>query len=248
MAALGGKATLAMLRFSDIWGGAMKTGRPERCSPKQSGSYMSKTRPLRTALMFAAWTLFPLRPFAQERATFDSSSLVEKAFVSAKSGHLLDWSFYDEKSLKEFCGCDHVVTSDITSGTRYYLSAFPNDLKPWNTGLPPRAAISVIESKSANKIQNARIDINFQGASVLLTSSAITRVLGDGWVEDRRAEEDQYMAIAREPFNPPAKTQHILRYNFRDTTRAMTGSLTLNFGDSDQLYDLTVSVETAKPN
>jgi hypothetical protein len=81
--------------------------------------------------------------------------------------------------------------------------------------------------------------LSFHGTDRSLELDQIVGYLGSGWHEDQEAESQKFMAIAREPFNPPAKPSLIIAYDLGPSNPTRKKNLSLDFGSDRRLGSVT---------
>lgn len=141
-------------------------------------------------------------------------------------------------SVKEF----DVTRANISSRT--YISDFPRMIEPirmskdWEL---PWVSLSIERKVERGKITLSSIDAIFQSKDASLSFEHITGIFGKNWTEDSKAENAKFMAVAREPFNPPAKPSLIIEYKFDDAEYKKT--ISMDFNDNKILWRATFTEE-----
>lgn len=120
--------------------------------------------------------------------------------------------FYTEEHLKQLFGAAQTVkvTQETTGSVGMYASIYKfGDLVPAELRSSPVNGIYVDARKISKDDHRhlaeyvAALRINMYGITEGLDFKAVTGIFGEGWTENRQAENDKFMAITREPFNPP---------------------------------------------
>jgi hypothetical protein len=151
--------------------------------------------------------------------------------------------FYGDENLEKVFRAKGVTSSKDKNLTQFYLIDVPIELEPWSASLSPRTEFHLIRFESNGSIEKVVGSINFQGRNPSGNFSNVTKELGLRWVEDIDAEQKTFQAIAREPFNPPAKPQRIIRYDC-SRPKEIECNLVLDFGSNDEVNvaDFSVSL------
>jgi len=71
------------------------------------------------------------------------------------------------------------------------------------------------------------LDATFQGFASGMDFDSVVARLGSGWHRDAKAEQDRFMAVTREPFNPPFPTP-----------TAPMGNAIIDYGQGDRKVEL----------
>lgn len=165
---------------------------------------------------------------------------------------LLDDGFYTESNLKRFFGGTQVTKVYVENGkprpfTRCYISGFSAMVPPMPlaggrislTGL--RA--DIVKVAGSGHEHGAIIvtgSLDFHSDADDLEAGHVMKELGYSWSEDREAEFNAFMAIAREPFNPPAQRQYIMHHIWSED--GYKKEVVLNFGAGQHLWILNFLV------
>lgn len=133
---------------------------------------------------------------------------------------LLDHNdFYTEETLKRLFGDQKIrVSADPGKTLTFDLFGFRGLLIPWADDSAKFTGVEFLALKHIKRpplppiqgsaqMSNYRTKRRFQamiyGSAQGLDFNTVVSIFGLGWKENREAENERYMAIAREPFNPP---------------------------------------------
>jgi len=127
--------------------------------------------------------------------------------------------FYTEETLKHLFGSQKItVSADPGQTLTLHLFGFQGLLSPRPDDPRKFAGVQFFARKHINRpalpaIQGADQMFNYKnkrkfqamiaGIAQGLDFKTVVRIFGPGWRENRDAENERFMAIAREPFNPP---------------------------------------------
>jgi hypothetical protein len=167
---------------------------------------------------------------------------VEEVLKIGSSDEPKNDDFFTQENLKRVFHAANVASAKINDGSEYFLADVPVQLDSWNPNAPARTVFIIQRSNSGA----TSIIINFQGKSPSSNLKSLTNALGPDWIEDRDAENAEFLAVAREPFNPPARPVRIITYDC--TSPRNTGCrMSLDFGPNDELYVVRLTTSFSKP-
>lgn len=155
----------------------------------------------------------------------DFDNLLDNIHGVFQRDDFLKKEFYYEGNLENLFGCAevHSYPSNIDApnkGETYYLTDFSSVALP-----PPPApgipAIQVHLSRSFfddgpnQRIAKVYFSLVMQSSDSRTAQEHIKEFFDYPWVEDPKAEQERFLAIAREPFNPPPKDHYVYAYSYR---------------------------------
>ena len=160
-------------------------------------------------------------PPAPLRRPATTDDLLTNLKTALGDERLFDDDFYTEANLKQFFGGTEVTKIYVEEGkptpfTIFSIKGFSAMVPPMPTtngwalaGLLARVGTVTKDGQEHGAIVSVTGSLEVHSNAPNLEAKHVMNELGYPWVEDREAEGRAFMAIAREPFNPPAQPQHI---------------------------------------
>jgi hypothetical protein len=188
------------------------------------------------------------RPLSSPTTTDELLSNLKVAFADDR---LFDDAFYVEPTVKSFLGGTKVSQVYAKEGrppfTTFFIGGFDAMVPPmpWGTGGGAlqglRAEIFKVTSdgQEHGKIARVRVFLEIHSGDNHLEAEHVMGIFGYPWQEDREAENQVFIAITREPFNPPARTPYIVHCAW--TEHGYAKVVELNFGADDRLWTFNFS-------
>jgi hypothetical protein len=126
--------------------------------------------------------------------------------------------FYTEETFRRLFGSQQVSVTAGDNTLRVQFLGFPNLFTPSPSNNTAPSGVEIIASKHMTRpplpeVQGAAQMWNYRtkrwfeatiwGTAQGLDFKTIVGIFGPGWRENREAENEIFMAVTREPFNPP---------------------------------------------
>ena len=204
----------------------------------------------------AAW-LFPVvmlalqgcaSPYEHAAKPTSPESLVQNVALAVSDGLLLRDDFYSDENIRLVLGAREIKTSFNETGGRlfgdrneklpsyrYFLNDFPE--------LVPAARIQGDLIKFVDghgSIKQVVLRMTVGPPDERLGMKSVLAIVGGNCAEDQKAENDLFMAITREPWNPPPKPFKIMACKSVDG--GYERLFRLKFNHENRLDDLNVTV------
>jgi hypothetical protein len=177
------------------------------------------------------------------------SDLLANLRMAIDKNQFMRNGFYSSDNLKIEFGANALDKMYVAEGkpapfTRYFLKDFTGIMpspRPYSGILSMQLSKTTGDGKEDGDIVSVRGSINILSDDDALSVSNATKALGSDFEEDKKAENDVFLAISREAFNPPAQPHFIITYELDDFRYSK--KITVDFGPKGRLWLLQFSQE-----
>jgi hypothetical protein len=152
--------------------------------------------------------------------------------------------FYTENHLKSLFGDQpKIEVNQYESETRGWVYGFIELVDP---GTPASYLNGVWIEARKGKLSTWPIccdfTVTFRSIARGLDFRSVIDVLGSGWIEDKKAEDEHFVAVTRESFNPPFPRPTGYMGNAIIAYKEPNGSMRLEFSSDGTLFQITYQI------
>ena len=162
----------------------------------------------------------------------NSAELIGNFLLALDQNRLVEEAFYRDEAVKAFTGGSVVRTSVVTEQPTCILETKVTFPHPAPVGL--EVYISLQRKVAAGRI--VEVSGRFEFTGIGNGMAEVLSTLGPACHEDFEAEQAAFNAIAREPFNPPAKPVFMASCDLGPTKTGAHKWMSLDFGSDRRLH------------